>query len=52
MKTTWPATMAPARPGANDALKIPSLDNGKRLPYKPPVAQCVGLSKTFTGSQK
>lgn len=38
--------MQPARQGANDALKVPSLSNGKRTAYKAPVAQCVGPTKT------
>jgi len=36
---------APLRPGANDALKLPSLIEGKRVPHTPPVAQCVGLNR-------
>lgn len=42
--------MTPARPGSTDALKVPSLENGKRTPYKPPVAYCVGSSKVYTGA--
>ena len=42
----------PVRPGANDALKIPSLHNGERIERKLPVAMCVGHSKVFTGSAK
>lgn len=37
-----PTPMQPVRPGAEDANKIPSLNNGQRTQYKPPVAQCVG----------
>ena len=40
-----PQTMQPARQGANDAIKVPSLANGVRKPYAPPVAQCVGPTK-------
>lgn len=44
MFTTYkPNTPQPARPGAADALKIPSLSTGQA--YKPPVAMCVGLNK-------
>lgn len=28
----------PARPGTDDALKVPSLQNGKRVARKPPTA--------------
>ena len=39
----------PVRPGSEDALKLPSLENGQRTPYKPPVAQCVGMNRGSTG---
>jgi hypothetical protein len=41
--------MPSPRPGAAAALQVPSLANGKRTPYKPPVAQCVGLNRGSTG---
>ncbi len=44
-----PPTMQPTRTGAADALKIPSLDNNQRTPYKPPVAMCVGMNRGSTG---
>ena len=40
--------LVPNRLGATDALQVPSLENGQRTAYKPPVAYCVGLSKIFT----
>lgn len=43
--TYTPPTMQPVRPGANDAIKIPGLSNGKREAYKPPVAMCVSTVK-------
>lgn len=43
MNRYTPPSMQPARPGATDALKVPSLGTGK--PYKPPVAICVGVNK-------
>jgi len=42
-------TPLPLRPGANDAIKLPSLIDGKRVEHKPPVAQCVGPAKQFLG---
>jgi hypothetical protein len=36
------------RPGAEDALKLPSLVNGVRVPYKPPSNGCVGILKDRT----
>lgn len=40
-----PTPMQSVRPGATDAIKIPSLIDGKRTAYKPPVAQCVGAKR-------
>ena len=40
-----PEFMPSPRPGATTALQVPSLYNGQRTPYKPPVAQCVGLNR-------
>jgi len=53
MKTTRYETppAPPARPGSNDAMKVPSLENGVRKSYRPPIAMCVG-KKTFNGSEK
>jgi len=42
----------PVRKGSDDAFKLPSLIDGKRVERKPPSAQCVGVAKTFTGGQK
>jgi hypothetical protein len=44
-----PTPMVPVRPGATDALKVPSLSTGK--PHIPPKAWCVGVNK-FTGGAK
>ena len=37
--------MPSPRAGAAAALQVPSLHNGQRVAYKPPVAQCVGLTR-------
>lgn len=44
-----PPIMQSVRPGAADALKLPSLSTGKH--YRPPVVMCVGVSK-FAGNSK
>lgn len=36
------------RPGSEDALKLPSLVGGVRVPYKPPSNGCVGILKDRT----
>lgn len=44
-----PTQSTPARSGAQDALKVPSLANGIRIPYQKPKAICVGLNKAVPG---
>ena len=38
----------PVRPGAEDALKLPSRIGDTRVPYKPPSNGCVGILKDRT----
>jgi hypothetical protein len=45
---TYVPSKPPVRPGAEDALKLPSLVNGIRVPYKPPSNGCVGILKDRT----
>jgi hypothetical protein len=50
LRTSYtPPTMQPARPGADAALQVPSLTNGQRTTYKPPVAQCTRLIRGSVG---
>lgn len=42
----------PARPGAEDALKVPSLQNGKQVAYKPPVAMTSSVQDFAFDSRK
>jgi len=42
--------MAPSRPGAQDAMQVPSLVDGQRTQYKPPAAYCVGRSIFTVGT--
>ena len=41
-----------ARPGAFDHLQIPSLKDGKRIPYSPPKAHLSDVKRVFTGAEK
>ena len=45
---TYVPTVAPVRPGAEDALKLPSRIGDDRHPYKPPSNGCVGILKDRT----
>ena len=47
-----PEPAQPLRPGADAALKVPSLSNGERINYKPPAPICVGVSKGWLGAAK
>ena len=52
MTNTYKGPKEPVRKGASDAFKLPSLVDGKRIPYRPPVAQCTGTPKETTGFAK
>lgn len=41
-----------ARPGAFDHLSVPSLQDGKRVPYTPPKAHLSTKRTEFTGAAK
>lgn len=45
---TYVPTVAPVRPGAEDALRMPSRIGDERIPYKPPSNGCVGVLKDRT----